>query len=130
MAKRRKHPDDGAHLSDTERAEFEALAEAIGPLEMDGTPGLHAASGPRDYTPPPDPDDERYVPPEPPPIRTPLRAQLPWWVIAASLLLLVLIGVFAWPRAIAAVPGLAMAWAIVTLLRRMPDTPDDREPQV
>ncbi|MDO5700078.1 MAG: hypothetical protein Q4P36_01215 [Bowdeniella nasicola] len=122
MKNRASHPDDGASLSDAERREFAALARDIGPLSGIGNP--------RDYTPAPDPDDERFVPPDPGPAAISPNVRVPWILLLSGLVLVVLTFVLSWPWYVGVVAVVASAWAVLMLIWRLPDDSGEREPQV
>ena len=120
MAKPGSHPDDGGALSDEERRAWQDLA---GQLERPG-----AGSNPRDYE--PAEDDDGFVPPEPDAPATPLRQRAPWLVLAASLALLVWLAYARAPWGFALLAVAASAWALLTLVRRLPQERGEQPPEV
>lgn len=87
-------PDDEREPERDWEAEWHDLT---GPLAQEprthfvsDTPVLGAGQGPRDYSPPPDSDDEHWQPETPPPATGSTRTRLAWAGIIAGPLLLVL----------------------------------------
>jgi hypothetical protein len=86
--------------------------------------------GPRDWVAPEEPDDDRYHPPEPPPLpRGDLVGRLAWGGVLLGPLFLLCAGLF-WrdaPRLWLAVAVLAFVGGFVTLVLRLPADRDDSD---
>lgn len=94
-------------------------------------PAADAEHGPRDWTPSADPDDEHYVPPEPPPLPTPKLATLVGVaVVAVGLLVLLVPGLAGMASTVTLPLGLVLisagiGWLLLRLRQGPSDADDD-----
>ncbi|MBN8883285.1 MAG: hypothetical protein J0H73_13340 [Salana multivorans] len=94
--------DDGAGSEPDERDWDAEWRDLTGPLAaeprrflLSDTPRIGAGTGPRDYSPPDDPDDESWHPEEPPPATGSTRTRLAWaGIIGGPLLMLLAVVTF------------------------------------
>jgi hypothetical protein len=93
-------------------------------------PSPSSATGPRDWSAPQEPDDDRYHPPEPPPLpRGDLAGRLAWAGVLLGPAFLFVAGLF-WrtaPRLWLAIAVLAFVGGFVTLVLRLPADRDDTD---
>ncbi|OKL54116.1 hypothetical protein BSZ39_05770 [Bowdeniella nasicola] len=122
MAARGSHPEDDHRLTDNEQRAWDNLTREIGPLANLGNP--------RDYHVEEDADDESFVPPDPQLPPTPTHVKVPWIVLTLSLIVIVFVGYQNWPWFWGLAAFVAAAWAIVVLLRQLPNERGNREPRV
>jgi hypothetical protein len=132
------HPDDpgdgepGAAQRE-DHAEAAEAAEELpsSPAAPSPSPSPSAATGPRDWsTPEESEDDDRYHPPEPPPLpRGDLAGRLAWAGVLLGPAFLFVAGLF-WrtaPRLWLAIAVLAFVGGFVTLVLRLPADRDDSD---
>ncbi|MBE9373139.1 DUF308 domain-containing protein [Saccharopolyspora sp. HNM0983] len=103
---------------------------ATGAAATAPAPEPEAESGPRDWTPSEVPDDEHYVPPEPPPLPTPKPVTLAGVaVIAVGLLVLLVPGLAGLASTVTLPLGLVLISAgigwLLLRLRQGPSDPED-----
>jgi hypothetical protein len=96
----------------------------------DGPGSASTADGPRDWSAAEDPDDDRYHPPEPPPLpRGDLAGRLAWAGVLLGPMFLLVAGLF-WrsaPRLWLALAVLAFVGGFVTLVLRLPADRDESD---
>jgi hypothetical protein len=121
------HHDDDV---DASREAPPATSERPRRRAGDGADTASPANGPRDWSAAEDPDDDRYHPPEPPPLpRGDLAARLAWAGVLLGPAFLLVAGLF-WrsaPRLWLALAVLAFVGGFVTLVLRLPADRDESD---
>jgi hypothetical protein len=123
--------DDTDETDETDEAAEAAETEAQpGADRREGDTGHSPTPGPRDWAAAEDPDDDRYHPPEPPPLpRGDLIGRLAWAGVLLGPAFLLVAGLF-WrgaPRLWLALAVLAFVGGFVTLVLRLPADRDDTD---